>query len=106
MQRGLVGSEMCIRDRVSTQSTWEYKKIMNSINAITIARRKASHSKQSRPHHRREHHYNKASNEERRLLVHMVTENGLSVKEVRSLKQYCVGRSSIRLQVLNSQNYP
>eukprot|EP00831_Metopus_contortus_P077848 TRINITY_DN7406_c0_g1_i3.p1 TRINITY_DN7406_c0_g1~~TRINITY_DN7406_c0_g1_i3.p1 ORF type:complete len:129 (-),score=43.14 TRINITY_DN7406_c0_g1_i3:255-641(-) len=22
MQRGLVGSEMCIRDRVSTQSTW------------------------------------------------------------------------------------
>eukprot|EP00831_Metopus_contortus_P026263 TRINITY_DN22398_c0_g1_i2.p2 TRINITY_DN22398_c0_g1~~TRINITY_DN22398_c0_g1_i2.p2 ORF type:complete len:191 (-),score=21.78 TRINITY_DN22398_c0_g1_i2:169-741(-) len=23
MQRGLVGSEMCIRDRVSTQSTWE-----------------------------------------------------------------------------------
>eukprot|EP00831_Metopus_contortus_P077447 TRINITY_DN7274_c0_g1_i2.p1 TRINITY_DN7274_c0_g1~~TRINITY_DN7274_c0_g1_i2.p1 ORF type:complete len:350 (+),score=90.60 TRINITY_DN7274_c0_g1_i2:115-1164(+) len=25
MQRGLVGSEMCIRDRVSTQSTWEYQ---------------------------------------------------------------------------------
>eukprot|EP00831_Metopus_contortus_P084887 TRINITY_DN9743_c0_g1_i3.p1 TRINITY_DN9743_c0_g1~~TRINITY_DN9743_c0_g1_i3.p1 ORF type:complete len:437 (-),score=80.97 TRINITY_DN9743_c0_g1_i3:323-1633(-) len=25
MQRGLVGSEMCIRDRVSTQSTWEYR---------------------------------------------------------------------------------
>eukprot|EP00831_Metopus_contortus_P002011 TRINITY_DN1074_c0_g1_i5.p4 TRINITY_DN1074_c0_g1~~TRINITY_DN1074_c0_g1_i5.p4 ORF type:complete len:135 (+),score=23.14 TRINITY_DN1074_c0_g1_i5:297-701(+) len=24
MQRGLVGSEMCIRDRVSTQSTWGY----------------------------------------------------------------------------------
>eukprot|EP00831_Metopus_contortus_P032366 TRINITY_DN26162_c0_g2_i1.p1 TRINITY_DN26162_c0_g2~~TRINITY_DN26162_c0_g2_i1.p1 ORF type:complete len:103 (+),score=36.48 TRINITY_DN26162_c0_g2_i1:148-456(+) len=23
MQRGLVGSEMCIRDRVSTQSTWD-----------------------------------------------------------------------------------
>eukprot|EP00831_Metopus_contortus_P067516 TRINITY_DN6026_c0_g1_i3.p2 TRINITY_DN6026_c0_g1~~TRINITY_DN6026_c0_g1_i3.p2 ORF type:complete len:123 (-),score=18.38 TRINITY_DN6026_c0_g1_i3:345-713(-) len=25
MQRGLVGSEMCIRDRVSTQSTWVLK---------------------------------------------------------------------------------
>eukprot|EP00831_Metopus_contortus_P007001 TRINITY_DN12674_c0_g1_i3.p2 TRINITY_DN12674_c0_g1~~TRINITY_DN12674_c0_g1_i3.p2 ORF type:complete len:181 (-),score=35.76 TRINITY_DN12674_c0_g1_i3:135-677(-) len=25
MQRGLVGSEMCIRDRVSTQSTWDTK---------------------------------------------------------------------------------
>eukprot|EP00831_Metopus_contortus_P042771 TRINITY_DN34140_c0_g1_i1.p2 TRINITY_DN34140_c0_g1~~TRINITY_DN34140_c0_g1_i1.p2 ORF type:complete len:138 (-),score=44.04 TRINITY_DN34140_c0_g1_i1:80-493(-) len=25
MQRGLVGSEMCIRDRVSTQSTWGRK---------------------------------------------------------------------------------
>eukprot|EP00831_Metopus_contortus_P051195 TRINITY_DN4298_c0_g1_i1.p1 TRINITY_DN4298_c0_g1~~TRINITY_DN4298_c0_g1_i1.p1 ORF type:complete len:342 (+),score=62.94 TRINITY_DN4298_c0_g1_i1:91-1116(+) len=25
MQRGLVGSEMCIRDRVSTQSTWEQR---------------------------------------------------------------------------------
>eukprot|EP00831_Metopus_contortus_P042188 TRINITY_DN3331_c0_g1_i3.p1 TRINITY_DN3331_c0_g1~~TRINITY_DN3331_c0_g1_i3.p1 ORF type:complete len:157 (-),score=56.13 TRINITY_DN3331_c0_g1_i3:124-594(-) len=25
MQRGLVGSEMCIRDRVSTQSTWEVR---------------------------------------------------------------------------------
>eukprot|EP00831_Metopus_contortus_P070690 TRINITY_DN6458_c0_g1_i4.p1 TRINITY_DN6458_c0_g1~~TRINITY_DN6458_c0_g1_i4.p1 ORF type:complete len:135 (+),score=38.70 TRINITY_DN6458_c0_g1_i4:112-516(+) len=25
MQRGLVGSEMCIRDRVSTQSTWGTK---------------------------------------------------------------------------------
>eukprot|EP00831_Metopus_contortus_P015063 TRINITY_DN1624_c0_g1_i1.p1 TRINITY_DN1624_c0_g1~~TRINITY_DN1624_c0_g1_i1.p1 ORF type:complete len:258 (+),score=85.16 TRINITY_DN1624_c0_g1_i1:87-860(+) len=29
MQRGLVGSEMCIRDRVSTQSTWESSDIAN-----------------------------------------------------------------------------
>eukprot|EP00831_Metopus_contortus_P077246 TRINITY_DN7200_c0_g2_i7.p1 TRINITY_DN7200_c0_g2~~TRINITY_DN7200_c0_g2_i7.p1 ORF type:complete len:154 (+),score=36.29 TRINITY_DN7200_c0_g2_i7:131-592(+) len=29
MQRGLVGSEMCIRDRVSTQSTWGTLTILN-----------------------------------------------------------------------------
>eukprot|EP00831_Metopus_contortus_P051702 TRINITY_DN4340_c0_g1_i2.p1 TRINITY_DN4340_c0_g1~~TRINITY_DN4340_c0_g1_i2.p1 ORF type:complete len:398 (-),score=73.55 TRINITY_DN4340_c0_g1_i2:163-1356(-) len=32
MQRGLVGSEMCIRDRVSTQSTWELDNVFDYIN--------------------------------------------------------------------------
>eukprot|EP00831_Metopus_contortus_P000358 TRINITY_DN10135_c0_g2_i1.p1 TRINITY_DN10135_c0_g2~~TRINITY_DN10135_c0_g2_i1.p1 ORF type:complete len:202 (-),score=41.49 TRINITY_DN10135_c0_g2_i1:34-639(-) len=31
MQRGLVGSEMCIRDRVSTQSTWVFVLLCASI---------------------------------------------------------------------------
>eukprot|EP00831_Metopus_contortus_P031737 TRINITY_DN25827_c0_g1_i1.p1 TRINITY_DN25827_c0_g1~~TRINITY_DN25827_c0_g1_i1.p1 ORF type:complete len:116 (-),score=36.28 TRINITY_DN25827_c0_g1_i1:276-623(-) len=30
MQRGLVGSEMCIRDRVSTQSTWAFSNLSTS----------------------------------------------------------------------------
>eukprot|EP00831_Metopus_contortus_P006779 TRINITY_DN12595_c0_g1_i3.p4 TRINITY_DN12595_c0_g1~~TRINITY_DN12595_c0_g1_i3.p4 ORF type:complete len:123 (-),score=38.43 TRINITY_DN12595_c0_g1_i3:81-449(-) len=32
MQRGLVGSEMCIRDRVSTQSTWETAPVLTESN--------------------------------------------------------------------------
>eukprot|EP00831_Metopus_contortus_P001259 TRINITY_DN10459_c0_g1_i5.p2 TRINITY_DN10459_c0_g1~~TRINITY_DN10459_c0_g1_i5.p2 ORF type:complete len:144 (+),score=38.51 TRINITY_DN10459_c0_g1_i5:173-604(+) len=32
MQRGLVGSEMCIRDRVSTQSTWDPDKLLKCID--------------------------------------------------------------------------
>eukprot|EP00831_Metopus_contortus_P043479 TRINITY_DN34907_c0_g1_i1.p4 TRINITY_DN34907_c0_g1~~TRINITY_DN34907_c0_g1_i1.p4 ORF type:complete len:101 (-),score=45.01 TRINITY_DN34907_c0_g1_i1:321-623(-) len=34
MQRGLVGSEMCIRDRVSTQSTWGEMHV--AINAASV----------------------------------------------------------------------
>eukprot|EP00831_Metopus_contortus_P044676 TRINITY_DN3582_c0_g1_i2.p1 TRINITY_DN3582_c0_g1~~TRINITY_DN3582_c0_g1_i2.p1 ORF type:complete len:256 (-),score=63.29 TRINITY_DN3582_c0_g1_i2:196-963(-) len=34
MQRGLVGSEMCIRDRVSTQSTWEWKENTSSGSSV------------------------------------------------------------------------
>eukprot|EP00831_Metopus_contortus_P042473 TRINITY_DN3367_c0_g1_i2.p2 TRINITY_DN3367_c0_g1~~TRINITY_DN3367_c0_g1_i2.p2 ORF type:complete len:151 (+),score=36.43 TRINITY_DN3367_c0_g1_i2:134-586(+) len=36
MQRGLVGSEMCIRDRVSTQSTWGYKKMGEKSASIVV----------------------------------------------------------------------
>eukprot|EP00831_Metopus_contortus_P052040 TRINITY_DN4369_c0_g1_i3.p1 TRINITY_DN4369_c0_g1~~TRINITY_DN4369_c0_g1_i3.p1 ORF type:complete len:218 (-),score=52.77 TRINITY_DN4369_c0_g1_i3:136-789(-) len=32
MQRGLVGSEMCIRDRVSTQSTWELRERLELVS--------------------------------------------------------------------------
>eukprot|EP00831_Metopus_contortus_P002784 TRINITY_DN11031_c0_g2_i4.p2 TRINITY_DN11031_c0_g2~~TRINITY_DN11031_c0_g2_i4.p2 ORF type:complete len:117 (-),score=34.60 TRINITY_DN11031_c0_g2_i4:45-395(-) len=32
MQRGLVGSEMCIRDRVSTQSTWGLRELDEECN--------------------------------------------------------------------------
>eukprot|EP00831_Metopus_contortus_P085020 TRINITY_DN9786_c0_g1_i3.p1 TRINITY_DN9786_c0_g1~~TRINITY_DN9786_c0_g1_i3.p1 ORF type:complete len:190 (-),score=28.93 TRINITY_DN9786_c0_g1_i3:130-699(-) len=44
MQRGLVGSEMCIRDRVSTQSTWdinfmdtsEKEQVINTVLSIFL----------------------------------------------------------------------
>eukprot|EP00831_Metopus_contortus_P042189 TRINITY_DN3331_c0_g1_i4.p1 TRINITY_DN3331_c0_g1~~TRINITY_DN3331_c0_g1_i4.p1 ORF type:complete len:221 (-),score=64.03 TRINITY_DN3331_c0_g1_i4:124-786(-) len=36
MQRGLVGSEMCIRDRVSTQSTWEQKQAIIASEDLDI----------------------------------------------------------------------
>eukprot|EP00831_Metopus_contortus_P020233 TRINITY_DN18893_c0_g1_i3.p1 TRINITY_DN18893_c0_g1~~TRINITY_DN18893_c0_g1_i3.p1 ORF type:complete len:180 (-),score=45.85 TRINITY_DN18893_c0_g1_i3:169-708(-) len=44
MQRGLVGSEMCIRDRVSTQSTWVgigiiYKQAMPKIEDVSFSKR-------------------------------------------------------------------
>eukprot|EP00831_Metopus_contortus_P069696 TRINITY_DN62789_c0_g1_i1.p2 TRINITY_DN62789_c0_g1~~TRINITY_DN62789_c0_g1_i1.p2 ORF type:complete len:123 (+),score=51.18 TRINITY_DN62789_c0_g1_i1:118-486(+) len=40
MQRGLVGSEMCIRDRVSTQSTWDFLngKFMSEYDAFLAKR--------------------------------------------------------------------
>eukprot|EP00831_Metopus_contortus_P079453 TRINITY_DN7905_c0_g1_i1.p1 TRINITY_DN7905_c0_g1~~TRINITY_DN7905_c0_g1_i1.p1 ORF type:complete len:238 (+),score=38.62 TRINITY_DN7905_c0_g1_i1:99-812(+) len=34
MQRGLVGSEMCIRDRVSTQSTWDYDSLKTKVRQL------------------------------------------------------------------------
>eukprot|EP00831_Metopus_contortus_P082660 TRINITY_DN8988_c0_g1_i3.p1 TRINITY_DN8988_c0_g1~~TRINITY_DN8988_c0_g1_i3.p1 ORF type:complete len:120 (+),score=49.94 TRINITY_DN8988_c0_g1_i3:63-422(+) len=34
MQRGLVGSEMCIRDRVSTQSTWGTEAYQSRIDEL------------------------------------------------------------------------
>eukprot|EP00831_Metopus_contortus_P011888 TRINITY_DN14760_c0_g1_i1.p2 TRINITY_DN14760_c0_g1~~TRINITY_DN14760_c0_g1_i1.p2 ORF type:complete len:142 (+),score=59.28 TRINITY_DN14760_c0_g1_i1:103-528(+) len=37
MQRGLVGSEMCIRDRVSTQSTWAEKNEVLKVSYIKNA---------------------------------------------------------------------
>eukprot|EP00831_Metopus_contortus_P025418 TRINITY_DN21909_c0_g1_i2.p1 TRINITY_DN21909_c0_g1~~TRINITY_DN21909_c0_g1_i2.p1 ORF type:complete len:161 (-),score=41.22 TRINITY_DN21909_c0_g1_i2:137-571(-) len=39
MQRGLVGSEMCIRDRVSTQSTWGIQKMEKGMEPKRIIRR-------------------------------------------------------------------